>query len=544
MGNPGSNSEAEKSGFSIFGKECLSFSFLHCASLAQSAQLIMGSYAQPAMFLAPTRCFVSAGQNSHYFRGLMVRLPLNSKIPEFAMCFSFPGCLRCSMCFSFNKTFSLAAVILITAAFVSSSRADGRIDASTLIAIPHGSFSGVDYTRYEAMFYGISSSGRPYRVPCQFIAPTDPHAGRGLLLFDWLVSSTISTAVGQEQPDARYTMSDDFLFGLGLSYATVRCDPAGIGQLSPIVDTYRPWSDGLLDTSTEFITSAGDEFDIVVDYVKALRTDPVALQRLGNINLTAAFAYSASGYNLRGLLRLQMGIGLFDFSLVGGTGNGYARPAGNKIGYSFSEKAPLAGAGLEIDFQSETDVVLAGAHKTRHEEPNYRVYQFAGAAHIRNIDATEFGCADPETANPADWTPFLRALFVAGDKWCDGTLPPPSIWLGAPNDPTIVRDAKENALVQFVGGKPVNTSAFRLPEVAVGENQYIPYAPSYDDGSMLGLFRAIGGGFVDLTDSFTSHAAYVRDVRSNARGLQTLGYLLKSDADAIIQRAIVSDIGR
>jgi hypothetical protein len=436
-----------------------------------------------------------------------------------------------------------AAVAVIATAVVSPSNAAGRIDASTVIAVPHGTFNGVQFTRYEAMFDGVTSNGRAYRVPCQIITPLDPQAGRRTLLFDWLVPSTIPTAVGQEQADARYTLTDDFLFGRGVSYATVRCDPAGLGKRSPISDPARPWSDGLLDTSSEFITSAGDEFDIVVDYVKALLTDPVALQRLGTINRTAAFGYSASGYNLRGLLRLQMGVGLFNFSLVGGTGNGYSHPSGNKIGFSKSEKAPLAGAGLEIDFQSETDVFALGAHKTRHEEPNYRAYQFAGASHIRDIDVEEFGLADAETANSADWTPFFRALFVAGDKWCDGIVPPPSIWLGAPNDSTIVRDAKGNALVRFVGGQPVNTTAYRLPEVAIGENQYIPYAPSYDDGSLPGTLRALAGGHVDLTGSFTSHALYVSDVTIHARALEAGGYLLKADADAIIQRASDSDIG-
>lgn len=394
------------------------------------------------------------------------------------------------------------------------------------------------------MFDGVTSNGRPYRVPCQIIAPLNPGEGNGLLLFDWLVPSTIPTAVGQEQADARYTLTDDFLFGLGVSYATVRCDPAGIGRRSPISDASRPWSDGLLDTTTEFITSAGDEFDIVVDYVKALKTDPVAVSLTGPINRTAAFGYSASGYRLRGLLRLQMGTQLFAFSLVGGTGNGYFHPSGNKIGNSYSEKAPLAGAGLEIDFQSEFDVVVLGAHKTRHEEPNYRVYQFAGASHIRNIDVAEFGLPDPERANPADWVPFFRALFVAGNRWCDGTSPPPSIWLGAPNESQIAREENGNALVRYVGGQPVNTMAYRLPEVAVGQNQYIPLDPSYDDGSLLGFLRMAAGGHVDLTDTFTDHDAYVEDVTSNARGLQALGYLLEADADAIILRANESDIGR
>ena len=436
-----------------------------------------------------------------------------------------------------------AVVTVIATAVASPASAAGCIDASSVIAVPHGTFNGVQFTRYEAMFDGVSSQGRPYRVPCQIITPLDPQAGCRTLLFDWLVPSTIVTAVGQEQADARYAMTDAFLFGRGVSYATVRCNPEGLGKRSPISDPNRPWSDGLLDTSSEFITSPGDEFDIVVDYVKALRTDSVALQRLGQIHRTAAFGYSASGYRLRGLLRLNIGRGLFDFSLVGGTGNGFQRPKGKVIESAKLEQPPRAEAGLEIDFQTETDVVALGAHLTRHEESNYRAYQFAGASHIRDIDIEEFGLPDPETANPAEWTPFIRALFVAGDKWCDGIVPPPSLWLGAPNDPTIVRDAKGNALVRFVGRQPVNTTAYRLPEVAVGENQYIPYAPAYEDGSLPGTIRALAGGRVDLTGSFTSHAQYVSDVTFHARGLEAGRYLLKADADAIIQRASDSDIG-
>jgi hypothetical protein len=436
-----------------------------------------------------------------------------------------------------------ASAALIAVALASPTRAAGHIDPTTLVAAPHGSFNGVAYTRYEAMFDGVTSNGRPYRVPCQFITPVNPEAGSRKLLFDWLVPSTIVTALAQEQADARYTLTDEFLFGRGFSYATVRCNPAGLGKRSPVASPSRPWSDGLLNTSSEFITSEGDEFDIVVDYVNALRTDTVAVALIGHINRTGAFAYSASGYRLRGLTRLQMGVGLFDFSLVGGTGNGFDHPSGNKIGYSSSERAPRAGAGLEIDFQSETDTIVLDAHKTRHEEANYRVYQFAGASHIRNIEVAEFGLLSPETANRADWLPFFRALLVAADGWCDGIAPPPSIWLGAPNSAAIARDAKGNALVRFVGGQAVNTTDFRLPEVGVGEGQYIPVAPSFLDGSFLGTFRMLAGGFVDLTDSFTDHALYVSQVTSRALALKAAGYLLEADADAIIQRASDSDIG-
>jgi hypothetical protein len=419
----------------------------------------------------------------------------------------------------------------------------GQIDANTWVSTSQGTFNGIPYTRYEAMFAGITSNNHAFRVPCQMIAPTSPAQGSGLFVFDWLVPSTIPTAVGQEQADARYTLTDAFLFGRGVAYATVRCDILGIGTSSPIYNFARPWSDGLLDTSSEFILSAGDEFDIVEAYLAALRTDPIAQQLLGPIQRRAAFGYSAAGYRLRGFLRRQSGVGQFDFSLVGGTGNGFAHPRGNGIVFNNAERAPLAGAGREIDIQSETDVVVSDAAKARHENPNYRCYQFAGAAHLRAVDAAEFGLADPDSANNAEWTPFFRSLFAAGNAWCDGIQPPPSVWLGAPNDAQILRDANGNALVTYVGGQPVSTTAYRLPAVAVGENQYIPFAPSYLDGSLPGLLRALAGGHVDLSGNFTSHALYVAQVTQHASDLRSLGYLLPADADAIVQAAILSDIG-
>ncbi len=444
---------------------------------------------------------------------------------------------------SFRKLSLLPAAFAATLAVAPPAGATGRIDAATLVSAPQGTFNGVAFTRYEAMFQGVTPNNRPYRVPCQIIAPTQPGQGSGLLVFDWLVSTTILTTVGQEQADARYTLTDEFLFGLGASYATVRCDPAGIGQRSPIADPFRPWSDGLLDTSSEFITSAGDEFHIVVDYVRALRTDPVAVGLLGPVQRRAAFSYSAGAFRLRGLLRMPMGRGLFDFSLVGGAGQGYSHPTGNGIGFSSAERPPMAGAGLEIDFQSETDVLALDAHRTRHEEPNYRVYQFAGAAHLRDVDAVEFGLPSPHTANVADWTPFFRALFVAGNRWCDGIAPPPSLWLGARNEAFIARDANGNALVRYVGTLPVTTEAYRLPEVAVGENQYIPLDPAFDDGSFTGFFRVLAGSHIDRTATFTDHAAYVNQVTVHARALEAQGYLLVADADAIIARAASSSIG-
>src|SRR4029434_3552651 len=125
------------------------------------------------------------------------------------------------------------AVAVIAAAVTSPCSAAGRIDASTLVSTSHGTYRGGQYTRYEAMIGGLTSNKRPYRVPCQIITPSHPGSGSGLLLQDWPVISTVYTVVNQEQADARYTMTDEFLFGLGLSYAIVRSDPEAIGKSSP-----------------------------------------------------------------------------------------------------------------------------------------------------------------------------------------------------------------------------------------------------------------------------------------------------------------------
>src|SRR5262245_31433389 len=112
-----------------------------------------------------------------------------------------------------NSRFLIHAAAVMVTAFASLAHAAGQIDGDSLVSAPHGTFNGVDYVRYEAMFGGVTSNKRPYRVPCQIIAPECPSDGSGLLLFDWLVRSTVFTVVGQEQADARYTMTDDFLFG-------------------------------------------------------------------------------------------------------------------------------------------------------------------------------------------------------------------------------------------------------------------------------------------------------------------------------------------
>src|SRR5262245_63866108 len=105
-----------------------------------------------------------------------------------------------------RQTAITAAAVLAVAVAAPSARGAGRIDPDTLIATSHGTFGGVKYVRYEAMFQGVTSDRHAYRVPCQIIAPRVPEDGSGLVLFDW-INTTAVQAGGTEAPLARYMMT-------------------------------------------------------------------------------------------------------------------------------------------------------------------------------------------------------------------------------------------------------------------------------------------------------------------------------------------------
>ena len=314
-------------------------------------------------------------------------------------------------------------------------------------------------------------------------------------------------------------MGDDFLFGLGLSYATVRCDPAGIGTESPIVDPTRPWSDDLLDTSTEFILSAGDEFDIVVDYVKALRTDPVAV----------GLPRRDRAHARRSAIRRRV------IGSAGCCGSRWARACST----SRSSGAPATATAIRRETTSSSRA------RRRRRHPG------TGSRSISSPRPRWCSSAPPRRGTRSRTTAptSSRGRRTSGTStWRSSDSRIPS----SPTRPTGSRSSGRSSLPATTGsmrsslrrpsgsarrtirrssatptgthssassaGSPSTRLAYRLPEVAVGENQYIPVDPSYDDGSFLGFFRVIGGGHVDLTDNFTDHEAYVDAVTLHADG--------------------------
>src|SRR5262245_19009952 len=309
----------------------------------------------------------------------------------------------------------------------------GRIDRDTIVSTELGKFNGVRYRRHEAMFTGKSSRGNPYRVPCQVIAPEDPHKLNGVCLFDYLNPTAIFIpAIGREFGFGLHVLGQEFLFNRGVVYATVRCDLDGIGK---------PWLDTGFDSSGEQIVAPADEFDIVHDFVRALTSDPVARALAGPVKRKMSLGYSASGGLLRGLLRTESGRRLFDCSLPGGCGAGVVLPNGDDLVEALDASPPPEDAGFEVNFSTETEVVLFNAAPVRIEAPNARSFELAGGAHLRSVDVAIAGLPSPETANPLNWYPIVCALFAAAECARRVTDMPTSIWLGAAGDETIRRDA-------------------------------------------------------------------------------------------------------
>ncbi len=218
------------------------------------------------------------------------------------------------------------------------------------------------------------------------------------------------------------------------------------------------------------------------------------------------------------------------------------------------------GSNYVMVFLTESDLVTSAmtslhTDALRSSSPTYRSYEVAGGPHAPDVPwirevAPLFGM-NSEGTTPLDWTPVMRALFVAGHRWAtEGTEPPPSMVLTeSPADQIdpvyqteyglelvtgIARDENGNAL----GG-------IRLPDLAIGRGQFI--ALTLPALSGMGLF----GAFHDLqceplpdgSPRFPDHAAYVSQFTQQAQTLVEQGFLLSKDAEGLIAAATASKVG-
>jgi hypothetical protein len=305
-----------------------------------------------------------------------------------------------------------------------------------------------------------------------------------------------------------------------------------IGKPAPLAPPGHPCAD--------FAGSEGDAAEIIAHFGRALREAPAAQDLVGGIEKRYGLGIAANVDPIDALLHSPLGKGLFDFTLLM-----HVFWPGQEL-----RELPDTDAGRVIAFIPEADIQNLNAAAFRGSGPMYRSYEVSGAPHIPDLPATRMRFPGPPKSplppiagsTPLDWTPVVRALFIAGDRWAiEGQEPPGSSVLAGDDSAAdgIARDENGNAL----GG-------IRLPDLEIGRGKYIAVGfalpdedfpkgwPMFGDFQDLKCVPRADGGL-----RFEDHATYVRRFRQVAQERVAEGYLLQEDADRMIAEAQVSDVG-
>ena len=386
---------------------------------------------------------------------------------------------------------------------------------------PFGRFSGLEYVRITGRFEGTTAQGE-FRVPFEIVVPERTDVGNGSVLIE-------PPHFAQRFSGRDDYLGREFLFGRGYRWASVGWSTFAQSVLDP--------------TATDVVIPGGQDDEIVVRFVDALKHSGQGAELLGHAHRYYGFGFSQTSWLMHRLLRSADGPGLFDFTMLAAT---WWQGGGFQGAYT-----PVTGVGKVMVVQAEADLVISDGRVLRAaaaEDHEYRVYEVAGAAHIpdipENYDNPIFG-PGIEGTNPVDWSIVARAAFVAGDRWTRGqSAPSPSVFLeddtsGDP-DPVygfvtgIARDGNTNAL----GG-------VRLPQVALGVWRAQAADPNAQVAFLTGAFEDISctsgpeGG-----PRFRNHGAYVSGVARVVRDLERDHLMLPVDAVETLTAAAASDIGR
>ncbi len=279
-----------------------------------------------------------------------------------------------------------------------------------------GTFGAVEYIRYTGRFVGTTALG-DYRMAFEIVAPADPALGNGTVLIE--PPHFFFGPLGRDG-----VLGRAFVFGHGFSYATVGYATDGLSILDPEATDLVLAGQPVGDLGPDRVW----DFDILVQFVQALTSDPFAELALGAIERKAGYGISASADAWQVVFH-RGGQGLLDFTLL--DRNLWQFPAAPPeiLEILPEEFTPLTGIGKVLWVESEGDLLISAATQLRRsvvgpnaDPDNYRLYEIAGAPHFP---------LDPPL-NPLDFSGVVRAMLLAGDQWVRaGTPPPPSVLLAA-----------------------------------------------------------------------------------------------------------------
>src|SRR5215211_6663834 len=168
--------------------------------------------------------------------------------------------------------------LLVLPVFPSTASAAGKLQP-VLKTSSLGTFGGVKYVQYDGLFVGTTSRGN-YRVPYRISTPANPRrANRSTVLVE-----PPHFALGTYLREG--WLGRPFLFGRGFLHASVGYSLAsppgsGVSITSRILDPTA--QDVFIDGGVVLPGEDGRTDDeIIVDFARALRSDPIALALMGS----------------------------------------------------------------------------------------------------------------------------------------------------------------------------------------------------------------------------------------------------------------------
>jgi hypothetical protein len=403
--------------------------------------------------------------------------------------------------------------LLALPVFPSTASAAGKLQP-VLETSPLGRFGGVQFVQYDGLFVGTTSTGT-YSVPYRISAPANPRRA---------IRSTVLVepphfATGTYLRES--WLGRPFLFGRGFLHASVGYSMATFGDGVTITNR-------ILDPAAQNVFIDGGvvlpgedgptDDEIVVDFARALRDDPLARALMGPVGRRYLAGFSDSADPVKRIVASGLAEDVFDLAVPITTG---------------SEDDPQASiaagkySGKVITVDSEFEWFYGRALEDRGSAPDhYRSFIVPGTPHVPDPLCPDFFSNE---STPASWQPALRAHFLQGHSWVtQGNAPPTSTRLAtADGDAEIARDPNGNALLVEITG----ASAPRLPFVELGEARFIT--------GFLGTYEPQPPPTIEQL-GFSSFPAYLAAFEEALKAQLQARYMLKDDAKVLLKRAGLS----
>jgi Alpha/beta hydrolase domain len=398
--------------------------------------------------------------------------------------------------------------LLVLPVFPSTASAAGKLQPP-LKTSSLGTFGGVRYIQYDGLFVGKTSTG-DYRVPYRISAPANPRrADRGTVLVEppHFATGTFLREGWLGRP---------FLFGRGFLHASVGYSTTTSGPF--VYRILDPAAQGVFIDGGVVDGNGRTDDEIVVDFARALRSDPVARALMGPAARRYLAGFSDSADPVKRIVAKGLAEDVFDLAVPITTG---------------SEDDPQAAiaagkySGKVITVNSEFEWFDGRALEDRDATPDhYRFFIVPGTPHVPDPLCPGFFS---NNSTPASWQPALRAHFLQGHDWVrQGDAPPTSTRLAtADGDAEIARDSNGNALLVETTG----AEAPRLPFVELGEARFIT--------GFLGTYEPQPPPAIEQL-GFSSFDDYLHAFEEALNAQVQARYMLKEDADVLLKRAGLS----